>query len=69
MFNFSVFDQKKIQNLMREGGKKKHLGKKNIEPIFGKVNEGDQKKTLGQISRKGNESDEINFRPIEKNSY
>ena len=31
---------------MREGGKK-HLRKKNIEPIFGKVNESDQiKKTL-----------------------
>ena len=26
---------------MREGGKK-HLGKKNIEPIFGKVNGGDE---------------------------
>ena len=32
---------------MREGGKKKHLRKKNIEPIFGKVIEGDEmKKTL-----------------------
>ena len=31
---------------MREGGKK-HLGKKKIEPIFGKVDEGDEiKKTL-----------------------
>ena len=31
---------------MREGGKKT-FKKKNIEPIFGKVNEGDQiKKTL-----------------------
>ena len=39
---------------MREGGKK-HLGNKNIEPIFGKVNEGDQtKKNIWQISRKGN---------------
>ena len=30
------------------GGKKKHLGKTNIKPIFGRVNEGDQikKKTL-----------------------
>ena len=38
---------------MREGGKKKHLGKKNIPPIFGKVNEGDQiKKKIGQISGK-----------------
>ena len=42
MFNFSVLDQNKIQNLIREGRKKL----KNIEPIFGKVNEGDQiKKT------------------------
>ena len=32
---------------MRGGAEKKHLRKKNIEPIFGKVNEGDQiKKTL-----------------------
>ena len=32
---------------MREGGEKEHLRRKNIEPIFGKVNEGDQiKKTL-----------------------
>ena len=53
---------------MREGGKKKPLGKKtfhllkkNIPPIFGKVNEGDQiKKTIGQISGKVNESDERN---------
>ena len=35
---------------MREGGKKKYLRKKNIEPIFGKGNEGDQiKKTLDII--------------------
>ena len=27
---------------MREGGKKKHLRKKNIKPIFGKVNEGNE---------------------------
>ena len=40
MFIFSVLDQKKIQNLMREGCKKKHLRKKKIEPIFKKVNEG-----------------------------
>ena len=32
---------------MREGCKKKHLRKKTIEPILGKVNEGDEiKKTL-----------------------
>ena len=38
---------------MREGGKKKHLGKKNIPPIFGKVNEGDQiKKTLDKFLEK-----------------
>ena len=38
---------------MREGGKKKHLRKNNIEPIFGKVNEGDQiKKTLDKFLEK-----------------
>ena len=37
MFNFSVLDQKKIKNLMREAGKKKTLRKKNLEIIFGKV--------------------------------
>ena len=32
---------------MRERAGKKHLRKKNIEPIFGEVNEGDEiKKTL-----------------------
>ena len=40
MFYFSVLDQKK-QNLMREG-EKKTFKKKYIEPIFVKVNEGDQ---------------------------
>ena len=40
MFNF-CFRSEKIQNLMREGGKKT-FRKKNIEPIFGKVNEGDE---------------------------
>ena len=48
MFNFTVQDQKKKSN---EGGRglggKKNLRKKNIEPIFGKVNVGDKiKKTL-----------------------
>ena len=39
---------------------KKHLGKKNIEHIFGKVNEGDEiKKNIGHISGKVNEGDEI----------
>ena len=52
VFYFSVLDQKKNQNLMREVGKKKHL-KKNIQPIFGKVNEGDQiKKTLDRFLEK-----------------
>ena len=41
------------------GAVKKKLGKKNIQPIFGKINEGDQKKNIGQISGKVNESDEI----------
>ena len=44
---------------MREGEKKEIL-KKNIESIFGKVNEGDQiKKNIGHISGKVNEGDEI----------
>ena len=39
---------------------KKHIEEKNIESIFGKVNEGDEiKKNIGQISRKFNEGDEI----------
>ena len=43
---FLCFRSEKILNLMREG-EKKTFKKKNIEPIFGKVNEGDQiKKTL-----------------------
>ena len=38
---------------MREGDKKKHLRKKNIEPIFGKVNEGEEiKKTLDKFLEK-----------------
>ena len=50
MFNFSVLDQKKSN----EGGRwKKTFKKKNIEPIFGKVDEGDEiKKNIGQISWK-----------------
>ena len=45
---------------MREGDKKEHLRKKNIEPIFRKVVESHEiKKTIGQISRKVNEGDEI----------
>ena len=52
MFNMSVLDHKKIQNLMREGGKKT-FEKKKIEPIFGKVNEGDRiKKTLDKFMEK-----------------
>ena len=41
-FHISLFRSEKSQNLMREGGKKKHLRKKNIKHIFGKGNEGDQ---------------------------
>ena len=46
LFHISVLDQKNPKS--NEGGrKKKHLRKKNIEHILGKVNEGDQiKKTL-----------------------
>ena len=36
---------------MREAGQK-HLGKKYIEPTFGKVNEGDQKQTLDKFLEK-----------------
>ena len=46
---------------MREGGKKT-FRKKNISPIFGKVNEGDQiNKTVDKFSGKVNLDDEINF--------
>ena len=41
-----------MQNLMREGGKKK-LRTKNIKSIFGKVNEGDEiKKTSDKFLEK-----------------
>ena len=43
---------------MRVGGKKT-FKKKNIEPIFGKVNEGDQIKNSGKFSGKVNEDDQI----------
>ena len=43
---------------MREGGKK-IFKKKNIQPIFGKVNEGDHIKKIEQISGKVNEGDQI----------
>ena len=43
MFYFSVLDQKKL-SLMRESGKK------NNEPILGKVNEGDQIKKTFDLS-------------------
>ena len=64
----SLFQIRKIQNLMREGGKK-HLKKIYIELIFGKVNDCDQIKNIRQISRKVNESDETKqklFLPIFK---
>ena len=41
MFNLSLLESEKIQNLMREGGKKNHL-RKNIEPIFAQVNQGEE---------------------------
>ena len=52
MFNFSVLDQKNLKS--NEGGRwKKTFKKKNIEPIFGKVNKGDEiKKTLGKFLEK-----------------
>ena len=52
-FLFLYFRSEKNENLMREGGKKKHLRKKNIEPIIGKVNEGAQiKKTFDKFLEK-----------------
>ena len=54
---------------MREGGKKKHLSKKNIEPIFEKVNEGDQiKKKLDIFLEKLMRGTKIKktYRPILK---
>ena len=49
---FICFRSEKNQNLIREGGKKKHL-RKNIEPIFGKVNEGAQiKETFDKFLEK-----------------
>ena len=55
MFNFSVLDQKKKQK-----GGKKTFKEKNIEPIFAKVNEGNEiTKNIGQISRKFIEGDII----------
>ena len=43
-FNFPVLDQKKSN---KRGWEKKTFEKKNMNPIFGKVNEGDEiKKTL-----------------------
>ena len=49
MFNLSVLDPK-----FNEGGRsKKHLRKKNIKPIFGKVNKGHKiKKTLDKFLEK-----------------
>ena len=52
MFNFSVVDQKKTKSNVR-GRKKNIKEKKNIKPIFGKVNEGDEiKKTLDKFPEK-----------------
>ena len=50
---------------MREGGKKKHLGKNKHSTYFWKkkIDEGD-KKNIGQISGKVNEGDEIKKKPI-----
>ena len=51
---------------MRKGGKKKHLGKKNIEPIFGEINDGDNMIKTFDIFLEVNEGDEIkkNFDPF-----
>ena len=52
MFNLSVLIRK-IQNPTRKCGEKKYLRKKNIEPIFGKVNEVDEiNKTLDKFLEK-----------------
>ena len=50
MFYFSVLDQEKIKNLMRQGGKKTIIF---FLPIFEKVNEGAQiKKTFDKFLEK-----------------
>ena len=59
MFNFSVLDQKKIQNLMREGGKK-HLRKKTLNLFWEKLMRRPNKINIGHISGKVNEGDKIN---------
>ena len=65
MFYFPVLDQKKSTS--NEKVRKNPLGKKNIDPIFRKVNEGHKIKNVGQISSKLNEGDKIkNFCPIFK---
>ena len=59
MFNFSVLNQNNPKS-NKGGRQKKTFKKKKTEPIFGKVNEGDEiKKNIGQISSKVNEGDEI----------
>ena len=61
------FRSEKIQNLMREGGEKKHLRKKTLNLFLEKFIRATirNKKNIGQISRKVNEGDEIkNFLKI-----
>ena len=56
----SLFQIRKNPQSNEEGGKKKHLRKKIIEPIFEKISEGGQNKNnIGQISWKVNEGDKI----------
>ena len=42
LFKFLCLRSEKIQNQVREDGKKKHLRKKNIGHISGKINVGDK---------------------------
>ena len=66
MFYLSVLDQKKIPNLMREGGKKKTFRKRQAFNLFSEKEKlmRATKKNIGQISGKVNEGDEIKKDPF-----
>ena len=69
VFYFSVLDQKKIQNLMREGGKK-HLRNKTLNLFLKNLMSRQNKKNIWQIYRNVDEGDEIkkNFDLFKKKS-
>ena len=58
MFNFSVLDQKKKQNLMREGVKKTFKKKTTLNLFLEKLT---RAKTLNTFLKNVNERDEIKF--------